>query len=107
MCKSSPFVYSFWLVILFGSMQVTFANNNCNGEQQNQNTISNEQAQLSMVEAPQTPNNSDELKMVDRSMNPNSTARIEREGSLVDIADLGGGRTATTVKKEDHPEEEK
>lgn len=106
MCKSSPFIYSFWLVILFGSLQLSYANNNRGSEQPNQNNT--QQEQLTMVDSPASPAKSDELQMVDSpTPKPNSTARIEREGSLVDIADLGGGRTATPLKKEDNPKEEK
>ncbi|MEZ4884870.1 MAG: hypothetical protein R3E32_09110 [Chitinophagales bacterium] len=103
MCKTSPFFYSLCFVILLGSLQLSQANNNVNGEQQNQN--STEQSQLNMVESPQKASTSDlELQMVDRPVQaPNSSSRIEREGTLVDIADLGGGKQATPASTDNTP----
>ncbi len=96
MCKTSPFFYSFCLLVLLGSLQLCQANNNANSNSQNQNGT--EQTELTMLDAPQKESSSDsELQMVYRpTQNPNSSSRIEREGTLVDIADLGGGKQATS-----------
>ncbi len=106
MCKTSPLFYSFCFVILLGSLQLCQANNNLKGEQQSQNNT--EQTELSMIDAPEEAVSSEsELQMVYKpTQNPNSSSRIEREGSLVDIADLGGGKQATNPQgKEDDPKE--
>lgn len=93
MCKTSPFFYSFCLLILLSSLQLCQANNNKNSQNQN----GTEQTELSMVDAPQKASSSEsELQMVYKpTQNPNTSSRIEREGTLVDIADLGGGKQAT------------
>ena len=108
MCKSSPFFYSFCVMILLSSLQLCSANNNWNSEQQNRNGT--EQEQLSMVDAPKQTEASptSELQMVDAPMqSPTTSSRIEREGILVDIADLGGGKQSNAPKKNvNEPKEE-
>ncbi|MGB0929248.1 MAG: hypothetical protein ACPGVB_00635 [Chitinophagales bacterium] len=102
MCKTSPFFYSFCLLILLSSLQVCNANNKASGNSQNQNGT--EQSETTMVDAPQKATASkSELQMVHKpTQNPNSSSRIEREGTLVDIADLGGGKQATPPKNSDN-----
>ena len=90
-------------MILLSSLQVCNANNNKAGSN-SQNQNGTEQVELTMADAPQKATASEsELQMVYRPMqNPNSSSRIEREGTLVDIADLGGGKQATPPESSDN-----